>query len=257
MARPSHGRRALALGAAVGAGFTPGLSGTSFGVDVNPVADALRFTSDAEQNHRIAFATGNQGAMSPDAALNPGNPSVVASAYTTSALSSVRPTVTTLYDIDAASDQLLVQNPPNAGVLTGGKALGVNVGGRTSFDIAGVLNRGFMATTAVGGSGARLYCVDLATGRASELGPIGTGRLVPTGTPTMTITGIAARQEVVAPRSNIAPAVTIVPPRCGRRRASGRPTSPRPPMPTAGTTTPWGSPSAWASRPARDGSRFA
>ena len=36
-----------------------------------PVPDALRITSNAEQNYRIAFATGNHGANSPDGALNP------------------------------------------------------------------------------------------------------------------------------------------------------------------------------------------
>ena len=207
----------------LGTGFAPGLNGTAFGVDVNPAADALRITSDADQNYRIAFASGNHGALSPDATLNPGNPSVVASAYTNSALTAARPATTTLFDIDAASDQLLTQNPPNAGTLVNGKPLGVNVSERTSFDIAGIQNRGFMVTTPVGGTGARLYSVDLATGRAGELGPIGTGSLVGRGTPRLTITGMAARQESVGPRANIAPAVTIVPttvrPAAGQRAA--------------------------------------
>ncbi len=196
--------------AAVGAGFAPGLVGTSFGVDVNPVPDALRITSDAEQNYRIAFATGNHGAMSPDGALNPGDPGIVASAYSESSLSAVRPATTTLFGIDATSNQLVTQSPPNAGTLVAGKPLGVDVGPLTSFDIAGVLNRGYMVTTPAGGTGARLYGVDLATGRATEIGPIGTGSLVRTGTPRLRITGIAARQEAVAPVARIAPAVSIV-----------------------------------------------
>ena len=196
---------------AIGAGFAPGLSGTSFGVDVNPVPDALRITSEADQNYRIAFATGTHGAGSPDGALNPGTPSVVASAYTNSALTATRPLATTLYAIDSAADQLLVQAPPNAGTLTDGKPLGVDVGDQTSFDIAGAANLGFMATMKAGDTGSRLYRVDITTGKTTELGPIGTGSLLrQRGTPRVTITGIAARQEVVAPKSNVAPNVAIV-----------------------------------------------
>lgn len=212
------------LATAVGTGFAPGLTGTAFGVDVNPVPDALRITSEANQNYRIAFATGNHGAASPDGALNPGDPSIVASAYTNSALTATRPATTTLYGIDSATDQIVTQNPPNAGTLVDGKPLGIDVGNDTQFDIAGGANLGFLATTKAGDAGARLYRVDITTGKATELGPIGTGSLVRgKGTPKLTITGIAARQEVVAPRSNVAPNVTVVKttqkPRPGQRAA--------------------------------------
>lgn len=213
-----------AVATAVGTGFTPGLSGMSFGVDVNPVPDALRITSEANQNYRIAFATGNHGAASPDAVLNPGDPSIVASAYTNSALTATRPASTTLFGIDSASDQLLTQDPPNAGTLVNGRPLGIDVGNETSFDIAGAANLGFLATTKAGDAGARLYRVDITTGKVTALGPIGTGSLVRSkGTPTLTVTGMAARQEVVAPRSNVAPGVTVVKttqkPRPGQRAA--------------------------------------
>ncbi len=208
----------------VGAGFAPGLAGTAFGVDTNPVPDALRITSNAEQNYRIAFATGTHGAGSPDGALNPGDPSVVASAYTNSTISAVRPATTTLYDIDSAADTISVQNPPNAGTLVDPKPLGVDVGDDTSFDIAGEGNLGFMATTPAGRSGAVLYRVDITTGATTELGPIATGSLLRTkGTPRLTVTGLAARQEVTNPRSNTPPNLGIVKttlrPRPGQRAA--------------------------------------
>lgn len=209
--------------APLGAGFAPGLAGTSFGVDVNPVPDALRITSDAEQNYRIAFATGNHAAMSPDGALNPGDPGIVASAYSESTISSIRPATTTLFGIDATAGALVTQSPPNAGTLGNPKPLGVRVGVRTSFDIAGVLNRGYLVTTPPGTSGSRLYGVDLATGAATEIGPVGTGSLVSSGTSRLEITGIAARQESTAPRTNIAPRVAVVAttnrPRPGQRAA--------------------------------------
>jgi hypothetical protein len=56
-----------------------------------------------------------------------------------------------------------------------------------------------------------LYRVDIATGTATELGPIATGSLLRTkGTPRLTVTGLAARQDVTSPRSNVAPNVQIV-----------------------------------------------
>jgi hypothetical protein len=195
----------------IGGGFAPGLAGASFGVDVNPVPDALRITSEANGNFRIAFASGNHGAGSPDGALNPGDPTIVASAYTNSALTATRPAATTLYAIDSAADQILVQNPPNAGTLVDGKPLGIDVGDQTSFDIAGSGNLGFLSTVAAGDQGSTLYRVDVTTGRTTELGPIATGSLLrQKGTPRATITGIAVRQELAAPKGNVAPNVGIV-----------------------------------------------
>src|SRR5581483_1695827 len=88
------------------------LSGASFGVDFNPVADRLRLVSDAGQNLRVNPAN---GLVTTDADLNPGMPHVVGVAYTNSFAGA---SATTLYDIDSASDTLLIQNPPNNGTLT-------------------------------------------------------------------------------------------------------------------------------------------
>lgn len=195
----------------IGTGFSPGLTGAFFGVDVNPVPDALRITGNAGLNYRIAFATGNHGAGSPDGALNPGTPSIVGSAYTNSALTATNPATTTLYGVDSASNQLFVQNPPNAGTLTNGKPLGVDITDTTGFDIAGAGNIGYMATTPMGAGGASFYRVDITTGATTRIGPIATGSLVNSkGTPRTTITALAARQESLLPKANIAPGVQIV-----------------------------------------------
>jgi hypothetical protein len=146
------------------------------------VPDALRITSDAEQTYRISFASGNHGTGSPDGALNPGDPSIVASAYTSSTISAVRPTTTALHGIDPASNRLSLQHPPNAGTLIEPKPLNVDVGAQTGFDIAGADDLGFMATTPAGRSGAVLYRVDIATG-TTELGPIATGASCAPGGP--------------------------------------------------------------------------
>jgi hypothetical protein len=213
-----------AVAAPIGSGFVPGLNGTAFGVDVNPVPDALRITSNARQNYRVSFATGNHAAGSPDGALNPGAPSIVGSAYTNAALTATNPATTTLFGVDSASNQVVTQSPPNAGTLVDGKPLGVDITDTTGFDIAGVGNIGYMATTPAGAGGASFYRVDITSGATTRIGPIATGSLVNSkGTAAVTITALAARQEVVAPKANVAPGVQIVKttqvPRPGQRAA--------------------------------------
>ncbi|MEQ9092991.1 MAG: DUF4394 domain-containing protein [Miltoncostaeaceae bacterium] len=194
----------------IGSGFNPGLVGASFGVDVNPVPDAMRVTSDSNMNYRLSFASGDHGAGSPDGALNPGSPQVVASAYTNTDLTVNKPAGTRLFGIDRNTDQLLSQNPPNAGTLVDAKSIGVDVGSRTGFDIADGI--GYMSTNVGDGAGTKLFRIDLNTGAATELGPIGTGRLVrKDDVPSRTVTAIAVRQPAVGPPAvNMPPNVTIV-----------------------------------------------
>ena len=151
------------------------LTGTTFGVDFNPVADRLRIVSDAGQSLRINVDTGN---VTTDTNLNPGTPQVVAAAYRQSFPMT---TATQLVDIDLATNSLLLQNPPNDGTLT---PIGVldptltftNVAG---FDIGGGddgLPIGALQPT--GSSQSVLYKVNLKTGAVTSVGAIG-----PTGTP--------------------------------------------------------------------------
>ena len=85
-----------------------------------------------------------------------------------------------------ASDQLLLQNPPNDGTLTQGKRLGIDVGPQAGFDIAGAENTGYLATTTRRGTW--LYRVDVTNGKTRWLGRIGGGRR-------MVVTGLAAWQN--------------------------------------------------------------
>lgn len=176
-----------AIAVAEAPAFTPGLMGSSFGVDFNPVPDRIRLTSDTGQNLRLHPDDGN--AVGIDKTLNPGMPQIVGSAYTNSSFRATRPTMTTLYALDANSDKLCVQNPPNDGTLTGCKSVALNVTLTTGFDIAGAdtKNVGFIATTAPGGSGSGLWRVNLATGKVRYLGRIGKGSAA--------ITGLAAFQN--------------------------------------------------------------
>lgn len=154
-------------GAATQVNTIPALTGTAFGVDFNPVPNALRIVSDAEQNLRIA--AGGTGTVNTDTPLTPpGN--VAAAGYTNNFAGA---TATTLYVIDSASGQLLIQglvNPPgpNGGVLTpvGSLGLGTNLSNQIGFDITA----GNAAFASVGNL---LFSINLATGAASPLGAVG------------------------------------------------------------------------------------
>lgn len=154
-------------------------SGASFGVAFNPVVDRLRVNGDSDQNLRINVDTGEtivDGALAYAAGdANAGrDPNVVAAAYTNQVSGTVA--ATTLYDIDAATDSLVTQNPANAGTLNTVGALGIDARAVAGFDIAGDTGVGY-ASLSVGAGGpstSGLYRIDLGTGAATLLGAIGT-----------------------------------------------------------------------------------
>jgi uncharacterized repeat protein (TIGR01451 family) len=160
------------------------LSGAQFGVDFNPVSDRLRVVSASGQNLRINVTN---GLVITDADLNPGTPSVVGAAYTNDFAGA---TATTLYDIDSGTNQLLIQNPPNNGTLTGvGVGLGVNVQGALGFDIRS--NNQALAVMTTDGVSSALYSIDLTTGTATLIGSVGTG-------------GMLVRSMAIAPEGFVA-----------------------------------------------------
>jgi hypothetical protein len=136
------------------------LEGTSFGVDFNPTVDRLRIVSNSGQNLRVVPTT---GAVTEDLDLvysdtNNGTPDVRGAAYTNSVGGA---TTTALYDIDPSTDLLLLQAPPNNGVLGEVAPLGVNAAGEVGFDIDGSSGTGY-ASLSVGGE-VGLYTVALPT----------------------------------------------------------------------------------------------
>jgi len=114
------------------------LNGTTFAIDFNPVANRLRIVSDTEQNLRV---NPDNGLVTTDAALayavgdaNEGmNPKVASIAYSNNFANS---TATTLYGIDDATFQVVIQNPPNNGTLTSTAPFGVANATHVGFDIA-------------------------------------------------------------------------------------------------------------------------
>jgi Domain of unknown function (DUF4394) len=173
------------IAVAEGPAFTPALRGQSFGVDFNPVPDKIRVVSDAWQNLRLNVDEGT--VLGVDADINPGMPQLVGAAYENSSFSATRPTATTLHVVDAATDQLYKQDPPNNGTLKEGKKLGIDVGMNVGFDIAGADNTGYLANSTPN-RGASLYTVDVKTGDSHRLGRIGGGKK-------LVVTGLAAWQD--------------------------------------------------------------
>jgi hypothetical protein len=158
--------------------------GSSFGVDFNPVPDRLRVVSDAEQNLRINVTT---GATIVDSPLNPGNPNVVGAAYTNNFAGAMS---TTLYVIDFGTDQLFIQNPPNAGTLNLVGSLGLDVESVVAFDISGPTGIAYAAMISNGSKVSSLYRINLSTGAATLLGQIGSG---------LAVTGLAAPTGPLVP----------------------------------------------------------
>ncbi|HEX4895243.1 MAG TPA: DUF4394 domain-containing protein [Solimonas sp.] len=143
------------------------LSGAAFGVDFNPVPDRLRVVSTTEQNLRINVAT---GATTVDGTLTPDS-TVFGAAYTQNFSGA---TATTLFYLDAGSDQLLTTADPNAGALSVVGALGLNVDAEGDFDIVGGQNGlVFGAVQPNGTTASSLVRVNLQTGAATTLGAIG------------------------------------------------------------------------------------
>jgi hypothetical protein len=125
--------------------------------------------------------------VAADANINPDESVVVGSAYSNSSFTATRPTATTLYAVDALSDSLCVQSPPNNGTLTSCREMSINVRTSAGFDIAGrSVQVGYVATRGADG-GASLYRVNLGTGAVAGHGQIGDGT---------TITGLAAVQDI-------------------------------------------------------------
>lgn len=163
---------------AVGPAFTPLVNGMDFGFDFNPTVDRIRLTSDAEQNLRLNPITGGVAATDGTliyAAGDPNfgmNPNIVASAYTNNFAGA---TTTTLYNIDSATDTLVIQNPPNNGTLNTVGSLGINTIGLTGFDISGVTGIGYAVLTSPGTNvqASNLFTINLATGNAQFIGTVG------------------------------------------------------------------------------------
>lgn len=148
--------------------------GTSFGMDFIPTVDLIRVTSDQDFNYRFNPDDGTLAGQDPNFAYAAGdahaggNPTIVGSAYTNNFAGAG---ATVLYDIDSGFDTLVIQNPPNAGILNTVGPLGVDTSDQVGFDISQGTGVAYASLT-VGGT-AGLYSINLANGAATLIGNIG------------------------------------------------------------------------------------
>ncbi len=146
-------------------------AGATYTVDFNPVADRMRLMSSTGTSLRInvddgkATVDGSHKYAETDKSKG-ATPKITAGAYINS-MAGVKETA--LFNIDAASGNLVKQAPPNDGTLNTIGALGVKVDGPIAFDIMADGKGGNAAWLLAGGT---LHSVDLATGAAKAVGPI-------------------------------------------------------------------------------------
>jgi hypothetical protein len=175
--------------------FSPLARGRSFGFDFNPTVDRIRVISQANQNLRLDPNTGAVAGVDGDLAYGEGDagfgddPVATGAAYTNN--DNDPATGTTLYDIDAERDALVIQNPPNNGTLATVGPLGVRVTDAVGFDIAASDGTAYAALQRDCAKDSRrvsydrtrrssrfcddesqLFRIDLASGRARSLGEI-------------------------------------------------------------------------------------
>lgn len=146
--------------APVGTLSTP-LSGTDFGFDFNPTVDRIRIISNTGQNLRYNPNDPSLPVL-VDGNLNPGSPMITAAAYSNNFAGA---TSTMLFDIDANTDKLYLQNPPNTGGLVEIGKLNYNIDAANGFDIGGTSGTAWAILSA--GNDAKLYTINTATGAAT------------------------------------------------------------------------------------------
>lgn len=202
------------IGAASGIQFTfdgstvvdlPDPATSGYGIDFNPTVDRLRVVTSNGFNFRVnpnngAPIDGNfgQGAFTgtnPDGLLSGnGVAGLDAVAYTNSFAQSLTGGVTTQYTLDAATNTLYIQNPPNSGGQTLPLPLTLNgaavdITSRTGFDLPASVSVAASNTPATGdgwlvatvGGTTGLYRIDLATGALTSFGALGAGSTAVTG----------------------------------------------------------------------------
>ena len=156
------------------------LSGQRFGFDFNPAADRIRVVSDSGQNLRLHPDTGALAASDPGVRLPDVSVRLGGAAYT---YNKNDEKLTTNFAVDLARGDLLVQGSregvtpavsPNTGSLTVVGRMGTGPLEDAAFDIADLNNAAYVAARTAGRT--QLHVIDLESGRAKRIGPVGDGR---------------------------------------------------------------------------------
>jgi hypothetical protein len=168
--------------------IAPPLNGTSFALDFNPFANAIRITSDTGQNLRVNATTGAIVQADTNLAFASGQnaafvaPTVTALGYANNV--DLTPS-TSLFGIDTANDILVTQGSlnsapvsPNAGQLFSVGPIGFNVATSAGMDVVtrNGINRALAILQPANGTArAGLYDVNLFNGRTVRIGSLPRG----------------------------------------------------------------------------------
>ncbi len=137
---------------------------TILGIDMRPATGQLFALGSSSRIYAINMSSGAATMAATDAALNPGTPAISGAAYTNNFAGS---TATVLFDIDATTDKVYTQNPPNNGTLVELGSLGVDAAGEIGFDIGGTTNKAYAMMTVAGAT--KIYSINTATGAATQV----------------------------------------------------------------------------------------
>lgn len=172
-----------AMATEVGTGINNLVLNGKIAFDFNPTVDRIRLETSNGENYRLNPNNGALAATDGNIAyaptdVNAGKPARVGSAgYTNSYIAS---TSTGLYVYDDSLNVLAFQNPPNNGVLNtlGSSGIMVPANGTSDMDIVYNETTGaniiYFTTQTIAGASA-LYTINVNSGAATLVGPIGLG----------------------------------------------------------------------------------
>ena len=172
----------------------------AIGFDFNPTVDRIRVVGSYNpvapntNNYRINPNDGLKVADDGRTKYNPGNatttppvpadptPAVATMAYTNSFAGANAASGTVLYDYDRALNVLATQVPPNDGTLNTIGSSGLTLGATPSVSLdiyspAAGTNSAFLVANTAASNNSSFYTVNLATGAATLVGPVGNGLL--------------------------------------------------------------------------------
>lgn len=155
--------------------FAGTILGNFQGLAWNPGTDRFRLTSDGSANIRIN-PTANTIITDPSLVYPPtgggggaGTPgALVGSAYDGSAL----------YGVNATKNTLVLQDPANGGIRTDIGGLGFDLRPNAGFDISTETGEIYLSSTNLADNRTYLYVVNLSNGIASQIGEIGTSKVL-------------------------------------------------------------------------------
>ena len=189
--------------------FTPAISTSPYyGFDFNPSVDLIRLVNTNDLNLRINPNTGATVSQDPNLNRQAGDPNASLNlivnhvAYSNNRAGA---STTTLYGIDWNTDTLVTINPANNGTAQTVGSLGIVTSSNTQeggFDISGATGIAYAALTASDET-RNLYTINLTTGAATLIGPIGAGDVFTDGLTVAapaTASGVTISGRVFAPK---------------------------------------------------------